>query len=158
IDPNSNSYVIFLSSRLYPDGLGDVTPLRSRVATVAAAAIYGGGSSGPPKEGGAFTAVSVVRPVGTTAVEAPASLRVPTGPVLTGIDVLARDGFKQLRGKKIGLLTNHTGRSRDGKTTIDLLHAAPGVQLVALFSPEHGIRGILDEDVPASKDDKTGLP
>ena len=82
---------------------------------------------------------------------------VQAQPVLTGIDVLARDGFKQLRGKKVGLLTNHTGRSRDGKTTIDLLHSAPGVQLVALFSPEHGIRGILDSNVPAERDEKTGL-
>ncbi len=55
-------------------------------------------------------------------------------------------------------MTNHTGRSRDGKATIDLLHAAPDVKLVALFSPEHGIRGVLDDDVPATKDEKTGLP
>ena len=54
----------------------------------------------------------------------------PVEPVLTGIDVLARDGFKQLRGKRVGLVTNHTGRSRDGKATIDLLHTAPGVKLV----------------------------
>ena len=55
-------------------------------------------------------------------------------------------------------MTNHTGRSRDGKATIDLLHAAPDVKLVALFSPEHGIRGVLEDDVPATKDEKTGLP
>jgi uncharacterized protein YbbC (DUF1343 family) len=62
-----------------------------------------------------------------------------------------------LRGKRVGLITNHTGRARDGKTTIDLLHTAPDVQLVALFSPEHGIRGILDANVPAARDEKTGL-
>ena len=83
---------------------------------------------------------------------------MPRGTVLTGIDVLARDGFKQLRGKKIGLITNHTGRARDGQSTIDILKAAPGVELVSLFSPEHGIRGVLDDDVPATKDEKTGLP
>ena len=77
--------------------------------------------------------------------------------MLTGIDVLARDGFKQLRGKRVGLITNHTGKSRDGIATIDLLHKAPGVTLVALFSPEHGIRGVLDADVPAGRDEKTGL-
>ena len=70
----------------------------------------------------------------------------------------AREGFARLKGKKVGLVTNHTGRAKDGKTTIDLIHGAPGVQLVALFSPEHGIRGILDTDVPSSRDDKTGLP
>ena len=153
IDPSSNSYVIFLSSRLHPDGTGDVGVLRSRIATVAAAAL----TSGTPREGGASTTVvaapqRIIRPV-----EASPSLGMPEGPVLTGIDVLARDGFKQLRGKRVGLITNHTGRSRDGKSTIDLLHAAPGVTLVSLFSPEHGIRGILDANVPAERDEKTGL-
>ncbi|MFX8984464.1 exo-beta-N-acetylmuramidase NamZ domain-containing protein, partial [Acinetobacter baumannii] len=60
--------------------------------------------------------------------------------VLVGIDVLERDRFKQLAGKHIGLVTNHTGRNRHGTPTIDLLYNAPGVKLVALFSPEHGIR------------------
>src|SRR5690606_3707542 len=78
-------------------------------------------------------------------------------PVLTGIDVLRADNFKILQGKRVGLITNHTGRARDGATTIDLIHQAKGVQLVALFSPEHGIRGILDAKVPSEKDEKTGL-
>ena len=78
--------------------------------------------------------------------------------MLPGIDVLARDGFAVLKGKRVGLVTNHTGRSAGGATTIDLLHKAPGVQLVALFSPEHGIRGILDDNVPSSRDEQTGLP
>ena len=60
-------------------------------------------------------------------------------------------------GKRVGLITNHTGRARDGATTIDLLHGAKDVKLVALFSPEHGIRGILDAKVPSEKDEKTGL-
>jgi uncharacterized protein YbbC (DUF1343 family)/CubicO group peptidase (beta-lactamase class C family) len=149
IDPSSGGWVIFLSSRLHPDGTGDVTPLRGRVATVAAAAI----TSGTPKEGSASTAARIVKPV---PVAAAPSLG-PPGPTLTGIDVLVRDGFKQLRGRRVGLITNHTGKSRDGVATIDLLHKAPGVTLVSLFSPEHGIRGVLDSDVPAEKDDKTGL-
>ena len=53
-------------------------------------------------------------------------------------------------------MTNHTGRARDGAATIDLLADAPDVKLVALFSPEHGIRGILDAAVPSSKDEKHG--
>ena len=59
------------------------------------------------------------------------------------------------------MITNHTGRARDGATTIDLIHdsaAANGHSLVALFSPEHGIRGILDANVPSTTDAKTGLP
>src|SRR5262245_43381953 len=77
---------------------------------------------------------------------------------LTGIDVLVRDKFAPLKGRKVGLVTNHTGRDREGRATIDLLHQAEGVKLVALFSPEHGIRGALDAKVPDSKDEKTGLP
>ena len=64
-----------------------------------------------------------------------------------GIDVLAEEGFARLKGRKVGLVTNHTGRAADGTPTIDLLAKADGVKLVALFSPEHGIRGELDEKV-----------
>jgi uncharacterized protein YbbC (DUF1343 family) len=77
--------------------------------------------------------------------------------VLTGIDVLRANSFAALQGKRIGLLTNHTGRARDGATTIDLLHSAKGLTVVRLFSPEHGIRGILDANVPSTTDEKTGL-
>jgi uncharacterized protein YbbC (DUF1343 family)/CubicO group peptidase (beta-lactamase class C family) len=150
IDPGSNSYVIFLSSRLHPDGTGDVTPLRSRVATVAAAALSSGGST-PVQRPFSDRSTAAVR---RTTVEPPPNDRRT---VLAGIDVLVRDNFKQLRGKRVGLITNHTGKSRDGVATIDLLHKAPGLTLVSLFSPEHGIRGVLDADVPAEKDEKTGL-
>jgi uncharacterized protein YbbC (DUF1343 family) len=75
----------------------------------------------------------------------------------TGIDVLVDEGFARLKGRKVGLITNHTGRAADGTPTIDLLHKAEGVKLVALFSPEHGIRGELDEKVGDSVDAKTGL-
>jgi uncharacterized protein YbbC (DUF1343 family) len=78
--------------------------------------------------------------------------------VLTGIDVLERDQFKPLAGMRIGLVTNHTGRDRQGASTIDVLSGAPNVKLVALFSPEHGIRGLADEKVSDTKDEKTGLP
>jgi uncharacterized protein YbbC (DUF1343 family) len=85
------------------------------------------------------------------------SSTVSTEPVLPGIDVLARDGFAALKGKRVGLVTNHTGRAANGASTIDVIHKAPGVQLVALFSPEHGIRGILDDMVPSSRDAQTAL-
>ncbi len=79
-------------------------------------------------------------------------------PVLNGIDVLKRDGFRKLKGRHIGLVTNQTGVDRDGRSTIDLLHQAEGVRLVALFSPEHGIRGEVEGLIDDSKDEKTGLP
>ncbi|MBC7808624.1 MAG: DUF1343 domain-containing protein, partial [Akkermansiaceae bacterium] len=79
--------------------------------------------------------------------------------VLTGADILARDGFAPLGGANVGLVTNHTGLLRDGKTaTADALHAAPGVSLRVLFGPEHGIRGADDAAIPDGTDEKTGLP
>jgi uncharacterized protein YbbC (DUF1343 family) len=78
--------------------------------------------------------------------------------VRCGIDVLAAEGFRPLRGLKVGLITNHTGMTQDGKSTIDVLFHAPDVKLVKLFSPEHGIRGEVDAVVPDGKDVATGLP
>src|SRR5687768_5562887 len=91
-----------------------------------------------------------------TALPAPAA--DPPRPAKAGIDVLAAEEFARLKGRKVGLITNHTGRSADGTPTIDLLAKADGVKLVALFSPEHGIRGELDEKVGDGVDAKTGLP
>jgi uncharacterized protein YbbC (DUF1343 family) len=154
IDPSSRSYVIFMSSRLHPDGKGDVTAVRGRVATAAAAALS---AAAPPTSAPLSSAIP---PRGAAAADfssgAPAASA--STQVLAGIDVLARDGFAPLNGKRIGLVTNHTGRSASGATTIDVLYKAPGVKLVALFSPEHGIRGVLDENVPSSRDEQTGLP
>ena len=79
-------------------------------------------------------------------------------PVLNGIDVLIRDDFKPLQGKRVGLITNHTGRDLKGRSTVDILAEAPSVNLVALFAPEHGIRGDKDERIADGKDEKTGLP
>ena len=79
-------------------------------------------------------------------------------PVDCGVDVLVRNGFRELKGKQVGLVTNHTGRTKAGESTIDVLFEAPDVKLVALFSPEHGIRGLVDAAVGDSKDEKTGLP
>jgi len=139
LDPRTKGYVIFLSNRVHPDGKGDVTPLRGRVATVAAAAISTLAGGGPGSTSG---------PRGSTSSAA----------VMAGIDVLESEAFAPLRGRHVGLVTNHTGRSRSGATTIDLLARARDVTLVALFSPEHGIRGQADEKVSSSRDEQTGLP
>jgi len=147
LDPRSQSYVIFLSNRVHPDGKGDVTPLRGRVATIAAAAVYSMEDRGPETPAPQSPASNLWRGRFRAAI-----------PTLTGIDVLESEGFALLHGKRIGLLTNQTGRSRNGASTIDLIAGAPGVKLVALFSPEHGIRGQLDEQVASSRDEKTGLP
>ncbi len=80
------------------------------------------------------------------------------GRVQTGIDILEAEKFAPLRGKRIGLITNHTGLDALGRSTIEVLFHAQGVQLVALFSPEHGISGTADEKFASSKDPATGLP
>lgn len=80
------------------------------------------------------------------------------GQTLAGIDVLEAQNFAPLAGKRVGLITNQTGIDRKERSTIDVLAHAPGVKLVALFSPEHGIRGTLDERVSSTTDAATGLP
>lgn len=84
--------------------------------------------------------------------------RSRVGRVQTGLDVLEAEKFAPLRGKHIGLITNHTGLDYQERTTINVLAHAPGVQVVALFSPEHGIAGHSDEKFGSSKDASTGLP
>jgi len=149
IDPLTREFVVFMSNRVHPDGKGDVTPLRARVATIAASAI-----TDAPSEAGRTRAMTG-RDFGASGA---APVRGKRAPVQSGLDVLRAQGFAPLRGKRVGLVTNHTGRARDGASAIDMLFAAPDVKLVRLFSPEHGIRGILDEQVPAEVDEKTKLP
>ena len=81
------------------------------------------------------------------------------GLVRPGIEVLLSDSLSMLRGKRVGLITNHTGRDRAGTSTIDLLHKAPGVRLTALFGPEHGIRGVekAGAKITNSVDSATGV-
>jgi uncharacterized protein YbbC (DUF1343 family) len=78
--------------------------------------------------------------------------------VLNGIDVLSEQNFSVLAGKRVGLVTNHTGLAADGTATIDLLFRSNTCRLVALFSPEHGIRGTLDAKFDSTVDEATGLP
>ncbi len=78
--------------------------------------------------------------------------------VLTGIDVLQRDRFRLLQGRRVGLITNHTGVNREGISTARLLHKAPGVELVAMFSPEHGPQGQFDvSNIQDTRDPATGV-
>lgn len=126
-DPASQTAVIFLSNRVHPEGKGDATPVRNKVATIVASALDGK----PP----------------TTSKQ-----------VLSGIEILKRENFARLKGAKVGLVTNHSGTDIKGASTIDLLHQAPEVKLIALFSPDYGIRAPIDAKITDSKDQKTGLP
>ena len=95
--------------------------------------------------------------IGTIAADAVRTARGEPN-VFTGIDVLLRDSFSVLKDQRIGLITNHTGVSRDGKRNIDLLAAAADVELKLIFSPEHGIKGIRDEKIGDATDETTGMP
>jgi len=150
IDPFSRTFIIFLSNRNHPTEEGSVIPLRAKLGTIAAEAVLG------------FNFAYVPGALARHGDETPASVSARRAPkfaqVLNGIDVLVKQGFAPLKGKRVGLITNHTGEDRDRTATIDLLKDAPGVTLVKLFSPEHGIRGAVDEKVGDSRDEKTGLP
>ncbi|MFN2393280.1 MAG: exo-beta-N-acetylmuramidase NamZ domain-containing protein [Pyrinomonadaceae bacterium] len=165
IDRVSQTFVVFLSNRVHPDGKGDVTPLRARVATVVASAI----------EDTPIEMMRLAEDIYSSQVAAQIpkfreqvanansqnfAIRNPqSAVVLNGIDVLEKNNFKELNNLRVGLVTNHTGRNLSGKQTIDVLKNAPNVKLVALFAPEHGIRGQLDQEkISDSTDEKTGLP
>lgn len=148
IDPFSETFLIFLANRNHLPGRTTVSPLRRELADLAAQAVRHFNFLHVP------AALPAASPLPAAAAAVP-----PAGTLLNGIDVLVRDGFRPLDGMKIGLVTNHTGQDRQRNTTIDLLHAAPNVDLRALFSPEHGIRGELDQEkIGDSTDAATGLP
>ena len=129
IDPSTESYVILLANAVHPVRRPPITALRSKVASVAAAHVSKMFRAGASPE-----------------------------PVLTGLDRLIEDKFAALANKKVGLITNHTGFARDGRRNIDAMLAG-GVELTALFSPEHGILGKLDhEKVIDTRDPVSKLP
>jgi uncharacterized protein YbbC (DUF1343 family)/CubicO group peptidase (beta-lactamase class C family) len=128
IDPASKSYVILLANAVHPHLRGAITPLRRQVATLAATGL---GYAAPAKS--------------------------PTGSTRTGLDVLAAEGFAPFRGKRIGLITNQSGIDREGRRNVDLMNAA-GINVAALFSPEHGFSGTEDrEGIGHTVDRTTGL-
>jgi SSS family transporter len=136
IDPASKSFYVFLSNRVHPNGKGSVTALQVALGTLSARAA--GYTEPAPKP-----RVNFITDGADTA---------------NGIDNLIAKRYAPLRGMKIGLITNHTGIDRSGNPTIDLLRSAPGVTLVALFSPEHGIRGTADAKIGDATDPASGLP
>jgi uncharacterized protein YbbC (DUF1343 family) len=79
-------------------------------------------------------------------------------PVTTGADVLVSERLGEMRGKRVALVCNHTSRLKDGRHLADVLRTAPGISLVALFGPEHGIRGDQEGSVVDGVDKETGVP
>lgn len=143
IDPASKTYVILMTNSVHPKGGKNLNPLRSKIATVVAAAF--GVEFTPPS-------YETLEGAGVRRMSA------PNHEVLTGLDVMEASKFAELAGKRVGLITNHTGLDRAGQRNIDTMRAA-GVRLTALFSPEHGLTGKEDRpDVGDATDAATGLP
>ncbi len=172
IDPLSDSFVVFLSNRVYPNGKGTIVDVRARISTIVASSLQ---DVSPQQirdfESRYFSDIDTQiikfrkRQEESAKTERTSSIAKPlknegqkVATVLNGIDVLEKENFQRLNSKKIGLVTNQTGRNLNGKLTIDILHNAKNVDLRALFSPEHGIRGELDQSkIDDSIDKKTGL-
>lgn len=144
MDPHSKSFVIVLTNYIHPRRGNNLSSLRGRIATIVAA--QAGASSSPVRiTGYNETMVNVRRPLNRNAR------------TMLGLDVLAEQKFAPLRDKRVGLITNHTGLSREGRRNIDLMREA-GVRIAALFSPEHGFAGTEDhEKVGDAQDSATGL-
>jgi uncharacterized protein YbbC (DUF1343 family)/CubicO group peptidase (beta-lactamase class C family) len=133
IDPASSTYVILLANSVHPHLRKAITPLRRQVATIAAASV----GYEPPDEA-------------TVSAAAPRKTQ-------TGLDVLVASGFGPLRGKRVGLITNQSGLDRRGRRNVDVMKQA-GVNVTALFSPEHGFAGVEDqENIANSTDPATGI-
>ncbi|HEY1937280.1 MAG TPA: serine hydrolase, partial [Candidatus Angelobacter sp.] len=156
IDPYTDTYVILLTNSVLPRQGPAIISLRARVATAIAALLKLDVTAADKEKLLAITGYNEA---------ATASRRVAArnGHVLTGIDVLEQDNFASLKKDKeqmtIGLLTNNTGLDAQGRRTIDVLAAAPGVKLAAIFAPEHGIFGAQDDlKVQNTTDTVTGVP
>src|SRR5579859_2363778 len=171
IDPTTKTYVILLTNSVHPRGKGNAIALRVKVATAVAAAL--------PLTTDEKEEVRLASLTGyNEAFTAGRRYSARNGSVMNGIDVLEQRGFDVLKPpqaqapatqaseaptaetkKRVGLVTNQTGTDAAGLRTIDVLAQAPGLELAAIFSPEHGVAGVLDTtDISNSKDAATGVP
>ena len=148
MDPATNMYMILLTNRVHPYGRGEVAELRRRISAAV------GTRFATREDPSAGSAASRIEATGPAADAAPL---LPEGSTVTGLDRLVAEDFAPLAGRTVGLITNQTGIDSQGRRAVDLLAAAPQVKLRALFSPEHGITGLVDANVPHGRDAATGL-
>ncbi|WP_420265919.1 exo-beta-N-acetylmuramidase NamZ domain-containing protein [Candidatus Magnetominusculus dajiuhuensis] len=153
IDPTSKMFVIVLTNHVHPDGKGDSLSLRAEISTIAAAAMGSAQAESVLTSGRTMTGYYELSNSYHTKGSRNATVK-------TGIDYLESEKFASLTGLKIGLITNQTGFDSKGSRTVDVLYNAPGVKLKAIFSPEHGFFGDVDEVIKQDSitDSKTGLP
>jgi uncharacterized protein YbbC (DUF1343 family) len=157
IDPVTDTYIIILTNAVHPNGHGSVISLRSRVATAVVKSLN---LTVTEEE-----ALRLARITGyNESMMAERRFTTRNGDVKAGIDVLEEHGFRELhpdtdRPIRIGLVTNQTAVDAQGRRTADMLAHAPGIKLAAIFSPEHGIAGVLDTTaIGNSRDAATGVP
>ncbi len=157
IDPVTRTYIILLTNAVHPHVGKSVVSLRGRVAN---AVVDGLGLTVTEREKLRLASITGYN----ESLMAGRRITARNGTVKNGIDVLEEHEFRevQIAGAapvKIGLVTNHTGVDGQGRRTIDLLAHAPGIQLTAIFSPEHGIFGNADTaSIDNSRDQATGVP
>jgi len=135
MDPPTRTYAIILTNRVHPAGKGSVVELRRRVSAVVGARLFAPNATPAPESETA------------TPAEAKGG-ELPRVRVRTGLDVMEAQAWAPLQGKVIGLVTNQTGVDGEGRRNLELMLKAAGVRLQAIFSPEHGLDGTLDEKVP----------
>ena len=154
IDPPTRSYMIILTNRVHPygGGVAKIRELRARLTAAAGAQLF------QPTLASDATVASGPAADAPAPESPPEHLVLPSERILTGLDLLVEQKFVMLGGHSVGLVTNQTGIDSRGRRTIDLIANAPGVRLHAIFSPEHGLTGDVDADVPNSRDVVTGRP
>lgn len=150
IDPLSDTYVIILANRVYPYGHGDARPLRKRILELVSRAL------GPISERRVVADCPWLGPFCNRGHVLRTAAREPI--VATGADVLESRGFAPLAGMRVGVITNRTGLDSRGNSIIALLRNAPGVRLVAIFTPEHGLLANEDAKISSGIDPPSGLP
>ncbi|MGA8087418.1 MAG: exo-beta-N-acetylmuramidase NamZ domain-containing protein [Terracidiphilus sp.] len=157
IDPTTDTYIILLANAVHPNGKGSMVSLRSRVAT---AVIHSLDLTISEEQ-----KLRLARITGyNESMMAERRFIARNGEVKAGIDVLEEHAFRELHPDsehpvRIGLITNQTGLDARGQRTADVLAQTPGIALKAIFSPEHGVAGVLDtSSIGNSQDAATGVP
>jgi len=148
IDPLTKTYVILLANSVHPDLRPALTPVRAKVATIVAANV---GLRGQRVTLSEYNQTGYNQTGYNESLTGPGARRQVgrNGATLTGLDVLAAMKFQPFAGKRIGLITNQSGLDRQGRRNIDVMRQA-GVNIAAIFSPEHGFLG--KEDRPGIQD------
>jgi uncharacterized protein YbbC (DUF1343 family)/CubicO group peptidase (beta-lactamase class C family) len=150
IDPVTRTYVIVLTNRVYMNAPGDAELLRTRIIALVSEAL------GEVQPAEVFARLPELA---TWCRNNPAcAASAGAAKVASGADVLESERFAPLKGLRVGLITNRTGVDSSDRNLAQLMRAAPGMKLIALFAPEHGLSGLAEGKVEPITDHQTGIP